>query len=823
MMDSLPATALAWTLVHFVWQGAAIGFAAFLLMSVCRRSSPARYGIGVLALAAMMAAPAVTFVSLLDDAAVAGRRATRIAPAAVAGEPAGARPVVAAPDAATLSSHAAGARPAGPPATDRFDLLQAIPLFWFAGVLVLSLRLAGGFVVARRLAARGVGPVAPDIAALAARLSDRLALGRAVRIYESSRVAVPMVVGWMRPVVLMPAAALAGLSPTQIEALIAHELAHVRRHDYAINLLQSIAETLLFYHPAVWWVSRQVRVEREHCCDEIAVGLCDRLAYATALTELARRIDPAPRLALAATDGRLLDRVRRILGRPAGASPALTVGSGALMLVVLLLGIASVPAAMLSIERPDTTWLGEAPQTAQPGDPSAPTRTGSGTWRYSVDGQRIEIAWTGAFRIADDEKSIAWIEPGHKVRLTNGARWFASGVEIIALEDGTLEPHHFRGGFEKPFEPDGRRYMESTLERLVMRAGLAAPARVARLLQEGGPDGVRAEIDRLESDSVRRTYALQLIQQAELPPAAAVALVRSVVDRTGSDAVKASLIRSAAPAAIGDEDATVALIEATKGIASDTSQRRALEALLPDQPSPRVAAAVIDAAAGLGSDSQRYATLLAVATRGGLTPETRPAFFVMVNAMQSSSYRGRLLSDVGAGSDVPAVTVRAVLDASRGIGSDTERRRVVAAAMADRVDPATAPQLLDAMAIGNSSQRAGLLQAFVDKGGLTAETAPAFFELVGSMSSGSYQRRVLDDVSAQASLPAAVVSGFLDAAAKVRGDSDRAQVLMGFVRRHAVTGADRERYLVAADGIGSETYQNRVLAALVRAERQRRR
>jgi uncharacterized caspase-like protein len=143
--------------------------------------------------------------------------------------------------------------------------------------------------------------------------------------------------------------------------------------------------------------------------------------------------------------------------------------------------------------------------------------------------------------------------------------------------------------------------------------------------------------------------------------------------------------------------------------------------------------------------------------------------------------------------------------------------------MADRVDPATAPQLLDAMAIGNSSQRAGLLQAFVEKGGLTAETAPAFFDLVGSMSSGSYQRRVLDDVSAQASLPAAVVSGFLDAAAKVRGDSDRAQVLMGFVGRHAVTGADRERYLVASDGIGSETYQNRVLAALVRAERQRRR
>ena len=139
-----------------------------------------------------------------------------------------------------------------------------------------------------------------------------------VEILESAAVAVPTLVGWVKPVVLLPAAALAGLTAVQLEAILAHELAHVRRHDYLVNLLQSIVETLLFYHPAVWWVSAEVRAEREHCCDDLAIAVCgDRLVYVSALAELTsieRQV-----FALAATDGSLLTRVRRILGQPAPA------------------------------------------------------------------------------------------------------------------------------------------------------------------------------------------------------------------------------------------------------------------------------------------------------------------------------------------------------------------------------------------------------------------------------------------------------------------------------------------------------------------------
>ena len=105
-------------------------------------------------------------------------------------------------------------------------------------------------------------------------------------------------IGWLRPVILFPASALTGLSAEQLEALLAHELAHIRRYDYLVNLLQTTVETLFFYHPAVWWVSAQVRQEREHCCDDLAVAACgDVLTYARALTALEQLRGSEPQLA----------------------------------------------------------------------------------------------------------------------------------------------------------------------------------------------------------------------------------------------------------------------------------------------------------------------------------------------------------------------------------------------------------------------------------------------------------------------------------------------------------------------------------------------
>ena len=188
---------------------------------------------------------------------------------------------------------------------------------WTLGVLVLSLRLIGAWLRARQLRFDGTFAADPAHEKVLDRLVAKLGVLRPVRLLQSSILQVPAVIGWLRPVVLIPATLSSGLTIAQLEAILAHELAHIRRHDYLVNLLQALVETLLFYHPAMWWVSRQARQEREHCCDDVAVRACgDRKLYAGALLTLEEH--RAIALLPAATGGDLLARIRRI------ASPALS-------------------------------------------------------------------------------------------------------------------------------------------------------------------------------------------------------------------------------------------------------------------------------------------------------------------------------------------------------------------------------------------------------------------------------------------------------------------------------------------------------------------
>lgn len=184
---------------------------------------------------------------------------------------------------------------------------------WVVGVVALSLRLTGGWLTARRLRTAWTTPAPEACLAMLARLAQRLRVTRPVRLLQSAMVQVPAVIGWLTPVILVPASALTGLTPQQLEALLAHELAHVRRHDYLVNLAQAVVETLLFYHPAVWWVSRRIRAEREHCCDDVAVAVCgDAHFYATALLGM-ERLRGAPALAMAASGGSLAQRIERLV------------------------------------------------------------------------------------------------------------------------------------------------------------------------------------------------------------------------------------------------------------------------------------------------------------------------------------------------------------------------------------------------------------------------------------------------------------------------------------------------------------------------------
>jgi TonB family protein len=189
-------------------------------------------------------------------------------------------------------------------------------MLWLAGITILSLRAVGGWYLARSLKRVDTLAVPAELLQRCHDLQRRLAVAWPVRFVLSRRVNVPLVIGWLKPVILIPVSAVTGLAPHQLDALILHELAHIRRLDTVINILLVAAETALFYHPAVWWVSRQVRIEREHCCDDFAVAACgDAVMYVEALTSL-ESWKAAGSLALAANGGGLKDRVARLLDVP---------------------------------------------------------------------------------------------------------------------------------------------------------------------------------------------------------------------------------------------------------------------------------------------------------------------------------------------------------------------------------------------------------------------------------------------------------------------------------------------------------------------------
>jgi len=337
---------IAWTLLHTLWQGVV---AALLLAVVLRAirgaSSNARYLVACAAMLSIVAGAIATFALLHAQT-----------PIAAAPRGAGASELTG--NAVSIASHATPPIAVTSP-QQKLDPSRSIVTAWMSGVLVLAIWHAGGWVVLLRL--RRGEPV-ERFADVVGRLSQRIGVTRAVRVIEAARVDVPAVVGVLRPIVLVPIALLNDLAPQQVEAILAHELAHLRRHDYLVNLIQSAVETVLFYHPATWWISRTIRRERENCCDDIAARVCgDDRAYAGALAALeARRAPGSLHLAPAATGnggggGDLLDRVRRVLKlpplrRPMSRSRSLAAAAVALacVLLPLLVTAAEKPAASTS-------------------------------------------------------------------------------------------------------------------------------------------------------------------------------------------------------------------------------------------------------------------------------------------------------------------------------------------------------------------------------------------------------------------------------------------------------------------------------------------
>ena len=313
------AEPLTTALVHFVWQGAVLTLILLVTVKLLDvRTARLRYVLSVGTLLLMGLAPIVT--AMLHHQ---GNSRPQHSPVEMSGQ---SNPIIeehTGTSAINTTSRIVADLPKGSATPWNSSIDAYVLCAWLAGVSILSVRLAIGFGFSLWIRVN-VKPLSDEFEQRIRILGDRLTVQARQRVFACARVGQAVAVGFIRPVVLIPASWLTQLTPPMIEAIIAHELVHIRRWDLWVNLVQRIIETLLFYHPAVWWLSSRIRLEREMCCDELAAQCFDRVVYARSLESVARIGQGNLLMATSIKGGKkmkLLNRIRYLLGlAPADAA-----------------------------------------------------------------------------------------------------------------------------------------------------------------------------------------------------------------------------------------------------------------------------------------------------------------------------------------------------------------------------------------------------------------------------------------------------------------------------------------------------------------------
>ena len=877
------AQAIGWALLHFIWQGTLVAALTAIVLTFLRNgAADIRYVVATIGLSVMLTLPAVTAVQLLradvnHDFRLKGEATTiPVSTTVASGFSRKDMPAASATEMASATSSSRFVNDVGIEAW-----IPMLVFAWICGVVVLSLRLASGWLWVQRMKSHGTAAVEDGWDLIALRLSRRLHIARPVRLLRSTHVDVPTVIGWLKPVILLPTSALSGLTPHQLEAILAHELAHIRRHDYLVNLLQAVVETLLFYHPAVWWLSRRIRAERENCCDDLAVSLCgDPVVYAQALAELEGSRGSLRRFVMAADGGSLVQRVRRLLGAPthAGRAPGWLAGSAS---VLVLLGVAvgavgtdafqtaqsaaPLPPASSREARPDATTeqqlkdeakattaaahrmaleaevlriaaaaakalqdathqattpllagqtlaarasaLNEtarvmpvqadsrlaAAKAVEPVVTALAASQSSGTSSWSRNGEKVEIRYEGEVEFTDDDADVKRLAPGGSLRIRDGGMMTSlfggHTAEFTADKSGNITRRFWVGSSERPFDPEGRKWLASVLPRFIRQSGIGASARVARILKSKGASGVLAEIALIEGSWGKRKYFSELLKTGSLD----AATVRQVLEQAGreidSDFELASLLVENSDRLLVDDTAAHAYFEAARSIQSDFELRRVLSsAVKRGRLSPSVLASLLATSRDIDSDFEEASLLIDVAKLQSLDNTTRPAFFTALDTVQSSFEHRRVLSELGTRSDLPQETLGAMLTSGASVSSDFEA--------------------------------ASFLIQIAKQQPIEGSVRAPFFRAVDSISSAFERARVLKAVADRSDASSETILAVLQATKGVSSNFEAAQVLIAVASSHPVAGSGRDAYIDVAERLG-DFEQGRVLAALVKNERRK--
>lgn len=328
-------SALGWTLVHIIWQG----FAIALILGVVLRllgnsSSQIRYLISIMSLVMILGLSIYNFTASY-------KREIKVEKQTLTSNP---------DTETTIINQDALLQVLEPNSffwqsvINRFKRIDTyFPILvniWLAGVCIFMLKFMVGLLYIQRIKSRSASIIKQDWIDRFRKIERKLSVRKRIRYLESTIVKVPAVLGYLKPVILIPAGMLTGIPENQIEAIVAHELAHIRRNDFLVNILQSFIEMIFFFHPAVWYISSQIRTERENCCDDIAITLCDgSLTYAKALVSI-QELYPGKIYSAVAFSGqkrKLLNRIKRVIMSPNTES---NINDRIIATLIVLIGIA---------------------------------------------------------------------------------------------------------------------------------------------------------------------------------------------------------------------------------------------------------------------------------------------------------------------------------------------------------------------------------------------------------------------------------------------------------------------------------------------------
>ncbi len=532
---AMRVAALGSVLLHFLWQGALIGLLAWLTLLMMRREKPqARYAVACLALLSCLLLPTwqVARFCVAEPAAVSAYDSPT-ATGTADRDPAPAALPAAAPFLAVLPS------PPDP-------LLRFIVGLWALGAGLFAARLACGLVGVERLraSATGVDSTGADTErwqATVDRLAQRFGLRRPVALRLIAEGETPLSAGWLKPVVLLPVALALRMPYPLLEALLAHELAHVRRHDYLVNLLQAAVEVVLFYHPVVWWLSRRIRDEREQVADALAAGvLGEGRRLALALFELDALKTPVPALAQAAQGGHLMRRIQQLV-RPQHRN----LGTG-VVLPLFALTIAGL--AFYANAQPGPG----AADVAEKDDVKVQGRLHiNGHGKGSSEGYALVRQDREGFSMSGDLDDVSLIRAARR-KIDGDFLWFRRGKETFVVRDAALlaraeaawrpteELDQRMQALQEQMQPHQSKMEEISerMERLApsreQHAGIEEASKAVEALADQHEDlafeqhSLARQMRRAESDSQRQ----QLQEQMEALSQKQEALSRQMEEKT---------------------------------------------------------------------------------------------------------------------------------------------------------------------------------------------------------------------------------------------------------------------------------------------------